>query len=148
MRLEGPGRHNRSRAVCISGGSGATRPVESEFFQFLLQGLPVNSVARPFGQLFFNQQLLQSVETGLADISQQGTAGGQTLRLFRKLPDKVDEILGCTALLQPEMNTLGGRIVPGIGEVGFNQTSDHGPVFVTLGLFGLHEIRKAQQFQN
>ena len=116
-------------------------------FEFLLERQPVVTVTGPFGQFLLVQQLLQTVETDSKDLGQQGTTRDQALRLFRELPDKIDEILRGAALLQPELNPLGGRIILGIGEMGFDKAADHGPIFVALGLFGLHEIGKAEQFQ-
>ncbi len=116
-------------------------------FKFRHEWRPVFTIPRSLSRLFFCQSGLNGFNTTDSHDTKQRTIlnhHGKINGVFRR---QLDEYRRRAGLPEPEPNLL----LIGILSVGFivcfYQTTKHRPVFVTLGLLSLDQIRERQQIE-
>jgi len=131
-----------SIALCLPGFPAKTLEV-------LSQWLPIGRVPAPFYVLLIPQRPLKDAicEVLGSRQLQERPLLDHLLRDISMSSGRLNQELGAPQLPQPEEDPLRCRLVPIAQVVDVDQTANHRPVFVSLGLLGRHEVRQSQDLQ-
>lgn len=124
--------------------SGIIPSLRSHAFQFFTQRRPVRFIQMSLVMLFFQQLPKKPILVFLYGKSQKGPLLLFLFNDIRILPGKPVQKLRRLTFLQPKSYLFVGWIGLMAFIIRFYEPPYHGPIFVSLGFFGCHQVRQGQ----